>query len=279
MLDGRKLGVLLALAVSAYGAPAGAVEAFARTPQEEALCSTYVYGAGAKDVGNRRDWQHMHHYCDCIRFRYRAIRTMGDKSEFRYNLESAIGGCDYVLKHTTKAFSMRPKVHVDKGRALKLKGDKTLAAQEFSTAIEIDPTEVNAFVELSLLQEDRGKKAEARETIARGLQHNPEAALLQKRYLELGGKKPFPEPIARVEPAPEKKAEEPDVPEPQGLPPVDPVIQVDADPERQDKSSEGEQAGPPDAASAGRSCRFCPPEEIQRRWVESFKSTQEKKPE
>ena len=279
MQDGRKLGVLLALAASAYGAPAGAVESFARTPQEEALCSTYVYGAGAKDVGNRRDWQHMHHYCDCIRFRYRAIRTMGDKAEFRYNLESAIGGCDYVLKHTTKAFSMRPKVHVDKGRALKLMGDKTLAAQEFSTAIEIDPTEVNAFVELSLLQEDRGKKAEARETIARGLQHNPDAALLQKRYLELGGKKPFPEPIARVEPAPEKKAVEPDVPEPQGLPPVDPVIQVDVDPERQDKSSEGEQAGPPDAASAGRSCRFCPPEEIHRRWVESFKSTQEKKPE
>lgn len=277
MLDEKKLGVLLALAVLA--APAGAVEPFARTQQEEALCSTYVYGAGAKDRGNRRDWQHMHHYCDCIRFRYRAIRTMGDKTTFRYNLESAIDGCDYVLQHTTQAFSMRPKVHVDKGRALKLKGDKTLAAQEFSTAIETDPTEVNAFNELSLLQEEGGKKTEARETIARGLRHNPDATLLQKRYLELGGKKPFPEPIARVEPAPEKKAVEPDVPEPQGLPPVDPVIQVDADAEQRDKSSEGEQAGPPDAASAGRSCRFCPPEEIQRRWVESFKSTQEKKPE
>ncbi|NMF87372.1 tetratricopeptide repeat protein [Aromatoleum petrolei] len=279
MLDGRKLGVLLALAVLAYGAPAGAVEAFGRTPQEEALCSTYVYGAGAKDLGNRRDWQHMHHYCDCVRFRYRAIRTMGDKATFRYNLESAIDGCDYVLQHTTKAFIMRPKVHIDKGRALKLKGDKALAAQEFSTAIETDPTEVNAFNELSLLQEEGGKKAEARETIARGLRHNPDSIQLQKRYLELGGTKPFPEPIARVEPAPEEKAVEPDLPELQGLRPVEPVIQVDAVTEHQDKSSEGDQAGPPDAASAGRSCRFCPPEEVHRRWVESFKSRQEKKPE
>lgn len=279
MLDRRKLEVLLTLAVLTYGAPAGAVEAFAKTPQEEALCSTYVYGAGAKDTGNRRDWQHMHHYCDCVRFRYRAIRTMGDRATFRYNLESAIDGCDYVLQHTTQSFSMRPKVHVDKGRALKLKGDKTLAAQEFSSAIETDPTEINAFNELSLLQEEGGKKEEARETIARGLRHNPQATLLQKRYLDLGGKKPFPEPIARVEPAPEKKAVEPKMQEPPTLPPVEPVIPVGADPEQRDKSSEGELAGPPDPASAGRSCRFCPPEEIHRRWIESFKSTQEKKPE
>lgn len=279
MRSGTKCQVMLALMVMAWGGQAEAVEPFARTPEEEALCKVHVYGSGAKDLQNRDDWQHMHHYCDCIRFRYRAIRSMSDKYAYKYNLGIAVGGCDYVLKHTRTSFVMRPKVHVDKGKVLKLMGDTGGAVREFMTAMDSDRSETSAYHELSLLQQEQGQKSAALETVVLGLRHNPEAKLLQNRYLELGGKRPFPEPIARVEREPERIVPQPESSMSTELAPVEPVVPVDVSAEGAIESVPGGEEGEAVGANGGRSCRFCPPEEIQRRWIESFKSTPEKKPE
>lgn len=284
-MKSHALGIVLATLSLGLGCrEAYAVERFPATPQESALCSALLWGGKDKMYMDRAEpgvgWGHTHHWCDCVRFRYRAVKSIGDKGAFGYNLNEAVGGCEYVIRAVKPGSRILPKVHVDKGRALRLRGDTVGAVQEFQRAISLDPAEINAYSELSSLQEEGGQKSEARETVTRGLQHNPESKLLRNRYVELGGKEPFPEPRAGSEPvAAERPAEAPSV-DTLELDPGDPVVAVDA----QDDASMGPEgaateAGKPAEEGGGRSCRFCPPDEIQRRWIESFKTSQEKKPE
>lgn len=270
---------------------AGAVQSFGVTPQENALCSALIFGGKDKHYYTKIEpevgWEHTHHWCDCVRFRYRAIKLIGNRTEFSYILNEAVGGCDYVIRAARPGFRMLPKVHVDRGRALKLRGDSGEAVLAFQKAISLDPTEIHGYNELSLIQEERGQRAAARETVALGLQHNPESELLQKRYLELGGKEPFPVPVAGavpIAPAPapirQQNGVEPAPPAVLELEPAEPTIAVDAQPggasEANKQLTEDRKV---EEDGSGRSCRFCPPEEIQRRWIESFKTDQQKKPE
>ncbi|NMG28296.1 tetratricopeptide repeat protein [Aromatoleum evansii] len=266
-----------------------AVEAFGATPQEVSLCSALIFGgrdrAYMESLEPDAGWGHTHHWCDCVRFRYRAVRSIGDKSSFNYNTGQALQGCDYVIRAVPSGSRILPKVHVDKGLVLKLRGETRVAAQEFQRALSLDPSEAKAYSELSLLQEESGQRTAARDTVALGLQHNPESKLLRKRYLELGGKEPFPEPPARdvqvpVPPtAPPDSSGEPALPEPLDLDLQEPVIAVDAQSESAEAGSQSAENGKAVTDANARSCRFCPPEEIQRRWIESFKAGQEKKPE
>lgn len=267
-------------------AAAGALEPFGATPQETALCSAFVYGGKDRDSNVRSEpgigWEHAHHWCDCVRFRYRAVRSIGDRDSFRYNSGQALQGCDYVIGAVRPGSRILPKVHVDKGRVLKLRGETRAATQEFQRAISLEPREINAYSELSLLLEEGGQKVAARETVALGLQHNPESKLLQKRYRELGGKEPFPEPISRTAPAPilPQSSVAPAPSDVLELEPPEPVIAVEVQPEApSDANNQPTDDGKSMAEGSGRSCRFCPPEEIQRRWIESFKADQPKKSE
>lgn len=251
------------------------LEPFAETPQERAMCSALVYGGTDRDSRMKLEgqdrWLHTHHYCDCIRFRYRALKSLGDRHAVSYNLGVAIGGCDYVLNAVPKDYFLRAKIHVDKGRALKLKGEKTLAVSEFQKAIQSDSREVSAYLELSELEREIGLPKQALDTVIQGLRHNPGVKTLEKSYLSLGGKEPFPEPIQKpVEP----EIAKPD--EPRGFP--DPTAPTDtAEPTgvAETKHLDADSA-PPAAAvdetqqNSGRSCRFCPPEEILQRWNETF---------
>jgi tetratricopeptide (TPR) repeat protein len=238
----------------------------ASTPEEHAICRAAIPPV---PPGASADWMHTHHYCDCILYRYRALRNMGDRNKFTYLLGEASDGCEYVLRAASRSFSLRPRIHIDNARAYALKGNTERASQQYLLAIELKPTEVDAFVELVDLQRKRGHAALALETVTRGLRHNPDAKSLQKRYLELGGKQPFPEPIARATPEPEPKGvEQPGEADALGEHP----------PAAPQEATEPRALSAPEASGEGNAvleggCRFCPPEEIQRRWKESFGGT------
>lgn len=231
---------------------AHALEPFAETPQETALCSALIYGGKIRNEG---EGHYSGHYCDCVRFRYRANRKVSDKTAFRYNLEQAVSGCNYVLSHHSESPELLPKIHVDKGRALRLLGNIGPAEQEFRKAIELNPSETNAYAELAELQRVAGQRPQALETVTLGLRHSPDAKFLRKRYLELGGKEPLPEPIAKVVAIPD--------------PPMAGAEDDAASSAARSESRSDEAASIPD-----RGCRFCPPDEVQHRWRDSFNATQ-----
>lgn len=271
----RLVFVLTGIFVAAGSVRAGRVEPFAATPQETAMCNALVWGGKDKltrlKLEGEEKWAHTHHYCDCIRFRYRALSHMGDRPALKFNLDIAIGGCDYVLNRVPQNHFLRAKIHVDKGRALKLKGESAAAFNEFSSAMQVDPHEIYAYVEKSELERSNGRQKDAMETVTLGLRHNPGSKVLQRSYLDLGGKEPFPEPFQQSEDAAAaaKPADE-------GGAQSQPADTVSAG--QVEQAAPGEQAGmdaqtvvtPPPAEVPDRGCRFCPPPEIIQRWNKSF---------
>lgn len=225
-----------------------AVADFAKTPQEEKLCQAMISGRDTSD----RDWGHMHHYCDCIRFTSRAHSAFGNWDDMRYNLQVGIGGCDYVLQHTKSDFFMRPEVYLQKGKALRLYRQEGKAAAAFMEAIKGDPKLAQAYVELADYQARNKQHQEALKTVTEGLRHAPDSKPLKRRYTELGGKLPYPAPI---EPAPvEVEAAKPDTSIPTQASPTEPVVDTPAT-----ATPAAEPALPlPIGSPKNPYCRFCP---------------------
>jgi len=238
---------------------------FAKTPQEVAMCQAMVYDG--HDTSDRDDWQHMHHFCDCIRFTNRAYSALGNWDEMRYDLQLAIGGCDYVLGHTKTDFYMRPEVHLQKGKALRLFRQENKAVGEFMEAIRGNPELAQAYVELADIQARNKKHGEALKTVTEGLRHVPDSKPLKRRYSELGGKLPYPEPLVKESPsAPEAavpatprspSTEQQASPVPAAVTPQDSAVPATSAAKPTDPD-----ARPPETPKIGSPtnpwCRFCP---------------------
>jgi len=194
------IGVLLLLAM-----PVWAVESFAPTPAEVAMCQARVYSR----LGERNEnTMHMHHYCSGLRYLDRAYSAMQNKRDMQYKLGVAINNFDYVLEHTAADYVMRGEVHVAKGRALNLAGRKSAAVAEFNKALRYELGAPDAYQAMADHYRETGNKEKALEMATEGLRLNPDSRGLKRRYTELGGKLPYP---AAIEPVPvETQATSPD---------------------------------------------------------------------
>jgi tetratricopeptide (TPR) repeat protein len=238
---------------------------FMATPKEQAMCQALIYNG--HDTSNRQNWGHMHHFCDCVRFTNRAVAQTG--SERAFELGRAIDGCDYVLSHTLPDFDMRGEVHLQKGKALRMAGKDGLAAAEFIKALSINPDLVNAYTALGDFYARIGKRGEALNFVSEGLKHVPNSKALQRRYTELGGKLPYPEPLK-----PEQPAMAPSPDESPQTSTANPSIETTPAPEQEDvetptkndtSTTPKQPAKPPEPGSAAPIgtpanpwCRFCP---------------------
>lgn len=191
--------ILLALFVSS---PAWAMKPWGKTPTEDAMCRARVAG---HDTSDRRNWGHMHHYCDGLRFYNRALSSMRNRNEFNFNIKESLDGFDYVLKHTAPDFHMRPHVTAEKARVLALAGRKIEAVSLYAGVVQQTPNFVPAYLFLADHYAN-SNRTKALELVSQGLRHNPATKSLQRRYRELGGKLPYPEPLVKADPM---------VPEPQ----------------------------------------------------------------
>lgn len=264
---------------------AGAAEPFAPTPAELAMLPAFCAdrlqkGSSGKGVASaeqlgRANYLHIHHYCFAVNFVNRARRTVARKDRL-YELGRAKSNYEYVVKATEPRFWMRPQIYVELGKVHVQLKETADASRLFNEAIAFNPAYEPAYLALIDLIRDGGRGKDAMEVATAGLRHIPGSAPLKKLYLELGGKEPFPEPIAKA--APPAEAAPPEAPPP-------PSPEAAPGGEKQAASTEakapGEAALLPDGARAPESpaagepvptsgCRFCPPDEVQRRWRESF---------
>jgi tetratricopeptide (TPR) repeat protein len=172
--------------------PTWAVEPFAATPAEAAMCQARVYSR----LGERNEnTKHMHHYCSGLRYLDRAYSAMGNKRDMQYKLGVAINNFDYVLTHTRENYAMRGEVHIAKAQALKLAGKKAEALAEFNKALRYDVGGPDAYQALADHYRETGDKAKALEMATEGLRRNPDSKGLQRRYTEYGGQLPYPAPM------------------------------------------------------------------------------------
>lgn len=190
----QKTGFLVCVTLIGLLQSLGAAAEFAKTPEEEAMCQALIYNS--HDTSDRRNWMHMHHFCDCMRFTNRAYSAMGNWNAVHGNLQAALDGCDYVLRNTTPDFYMRAEVHLQKGKALRLDRQEFKAVGEFMEAIKGNPKLAQAYVELADIQAHNKKSGDALKTVSEGLRYAPDSKPLRRRYTEFGGKLPYPAPIA-----------------------------------------------------------------------------------
>lgn len=235
--------------------PAWSIMPFAKTPAEEKLCSAKILG---RDQSDTKNWMHMHHYCDGLRYYSRALANTSNRPEFTYYISQSIAEFNYVLQHTTPDFYMRAEVNAEKARSLVLAGRKAEAVSLYSSVVQQSPDFIPAYLFLADYYAS-GNRSKALDLVSQGLRHNPGTKSLQRRYRELGGKLPYPEALVKTEPAINAdQAIAPDAVKPEA--PAEPKAATDAAPAA--TATDGAASTPaPTTTKIGTPknpyCRFC----------------------
>lgn len=198
----RLMGLLMVLVGALASTAAHAIKLtdadLARLPEycTARLKNTGEYNLWVQRLG--RDFDHTHHYCFGLNDlnRYYESRTARDK---KFNLKNAVGNFTYMVTHANQTYSLMPEVYMNRGLAFSLMKRNAEAVQDMNKALELNPNLVKAYSYLADFYSGINLKDRALRVIADGLRHNPDTTSLQRRYRELGGKLPYPEPI---QPAP-----------------------------------------------------------------------------
>lgn len=226
------------------------------TPQERAAMERF----------GPPNWIHMHHYCAALNLVKRAQKASNQGAAVGY-LKMAAGQYEYVNKGFLPDFWMRPQLYVEYGQVLLRLKDHATAAHYFAEAIKLSPGYAAAYLPLINTYRDLAMKPAALDVATAGLRQFPESQALQKAYLELGGTKPFPEPVRA---ATEEKSHA-------GSASKDQAGEVaQSTPSSADKDAAvipAHDAKMKQESVPENGCRFCPPEEIREKWRESFGET------
>jgi tetratricopeptide (TPR) repeat protein len=200
-----------------------------------------------------------YHYCDSLIHLYRAESSYGRRRQGE--AKEALGGIEYTLRWLLKYepnHPLIPDLRLSMARALFLSDDYGRALTESQKILESNPNHIQAYSTLIDVYVKIKKKDQALKVAEDGLRHVPDSKRLQRNYLELGGKMPFPAPhVATPKDAdvvPPPAATAPDIPAEASGPAAAPSV---AD----SKATPPEIATPPGSEEAKPKnpwCRFCP---------------------
>lgn len=223
------------------------------SPQEKAEIARY----------GRANWEHIHHYCVALVSVERARRA-ANPGQVQVYLKTAAEQYEYVNGGFEKTFWLRPQIYLEYGKVLVRLNRQNDAVRLFSDAVKLSPAYLAAYLSLIDTYKTLGMKPAALDAATAGLRNLPDAKALQQAYLDLGGQRPFPEPAqARpAEPPSTTEVARPESPARENVPA--------SSAEKSSASAPPGETGEAASDAAGRSCRFCPPEEIQKKWRESF---------
>jgi len=196
------------------------------------------------------------HYCMGRTFlnRYYSSFNRGDAAT---NLKLASDEFGYLVEHWYPDYPAAD-IFLHRGIVLSLMKKNAEAVTDLTKSLSYDPRSVRTYLTLANIYGNQKQQKKALEVVTEGLRHAPESKALKQRYEELGGKLPYPEPIA-VQPEPEMKA---DSPKPKEIYPEinveNPQAQTSNTSEHSiatDKAADKETS--PEGAPTKRWCRFC----------------------
>jgi tetratricopeptide (TPR) repeat protein len=203
---------------------------------------------------------HLHHWCRAAVTRHRYFtasspqKKRGYKSDFHDEM-------DYVIRNMGPAWPYTPLLLAEKGEMFLLDKKYPEASSQALNAVQLNPAFARAHILLVNVYNAMGQKDKALEAATAGIRHNPGSATLKRMYDEMGGAKPYPEPVAKPaiqEPQPEASMELP--------PPSSGEFKAAGEAEAVTYPLRPPEAAdaPPDAATAEpppgqkKYCRFCP---------------------
>jgi tetratricopeptide (TPR) repeat protein len=249
--------------------PAATAAGFAPTQAELAALPAYCAARLNEQSDAFKSWKasmgsdflHIHHYCFALNFMNRA-RGMSSGKDKQGTLGAAMTNFEYVLKYTQPDFYLRPEILMNRGVTQSMQGRDGAAVSDLLKAIEMDPKLPRAYIALADLYSKQKNRSKALETVTAGLRHNPDTKSLQRRYTELGGKLPYPEPLQPVaaEPAAGTPGASPAAAAATPAEPASPVAASSAaDPAATPAMPAAQPATEPKIGSPTNPyCRFCP---------------------
>lgn len=209
-----------------------------------------------------------HHYCWGQISQARMFRARSKQQRISYGIR-AVDDYRFVLEHPDylpPGWPYKPKMLAAMGRVLAAMDKEADAVAAYLKALEHDPAYEQAHLGLAEVMQDHGKKDKALAQVTEGLRHNPDSSPLKKRYAALGGKPPYPKPIAKVAPAESATLAQTvssPAPEASGAP-VNTVTEPPSAPLSAPSSApaavstQTPDAETPTSKSANPYCRFCP---------------------
>jgi tetratricopeptide (TPR) repeat protein len=145
----------------------------------------------------------IHHYCAGLNYINRYQYRVTDKNR-KYYLSRAVPEIDYVAKDMPPGFPLAGEIYLNRGIALQLMGKDAEALTDFNRALQRDSGQVQAYLAIADYHVKKKNKSAALDVVSTGLKNVPDNKRLQRRYLELGGKEPFP--VAEAPTSPDAKA-------------------------------------------------------------------------
>lgn len=142
----------------------------------------------------------LHHYCrgQAAKIRYFKERDAVMKKRL---LEYMVSEYTFMIDHPRYLQNNWPYMkimHLELGNARMLEKKPAQAIRSFEQALSLDPAYEKVHIAYADALVDMGQKAKALAMVTEGLRHNPDTRGLQRRYKELGGKLPYPEPYKKV---------------------------------------------------------------------------------
>ena len=134
-----------------------------------------------------------HHYCEGLNYINRYRMLYGDEHR-DYYLSLAVPQIDIVAGNMPADFPLASEVYLNRGIAHKLMGNDGAAIVDFTKSIDHNPNQMWAYTYLVELYKKGGRKDDALKLVTIGLKRIPESKALQRIYLDLGGREPFPAP-------------------------------------------------------------------------------------
>lgn len=128
---------------------------------------------------------HIHHFCFGLKALTMAYASFNDVPTRRSLANDAINNFNYILAHTQRDFFMRGDAMVNLGRGYMLQQEYGDARDMFEAALKFNPDMVDAWVALSDLYFQTGKKEDALRTLEEAIERVGEHKKISLRIEEL----------------------------------------------------------------------------------------------
>lgn len=201
-------------------------------------------------------YSNVHHYCFGLNYLNRYYRNIGSRDAGSY-LSFAITELTYMVEHMVPNSSIGAEIFLNRGIAYSLAKNDVKAMSDLQSALSLDPKLARAYIALADQFAKLENRDKALDVVTEGLRYLPDNRALKRRYDELGGKMPYPEPVVATSPPAaaesQDKIEAPAATHQTGAPET-------AVNEAGPKAAEhqGADTSPPIGSPNNPYCRFCP---------------------
>lgn len=202
-------------------------------------------------------FKNVQHYCWGLNFLNRYYGSTSSEIA-RSNIKFAFDEFTYMADHMVQDSSLAADIFLQRGIVQSLMKRNTEAITDLNKALSYNPRSAKAYLTMANLLENMKQQGKALEMVTEGLRHVPESKVLKRRYEELGGKLPYPEPVV-AQTKPEVRTDNPKPKEADsettGANPQAQTSNNSAEEPAADKGAEKETST--EDASTKRWCRFC----------------------